>query len=286
MMSKIFDVYLKAMAEGKEYGVSSQDIRILIAHEMGYEAQIDTIYHKDEEFTKENEFKGDFAKLLSGMPVEYVIKSATFLQHKLYVDERVLIPRMETEELVANISETITDYYDPRNYLVCADIGTGSGCIAIALKSLFPNWLITGSDVSGEALEVAKMNARTYGGGINFLQGRSLEPFIKANMNLDIIVSNPPYIINREEVQDSVRLYEPKEALYMDKEASVYEDIFANYEKVMRGSLLMFFEIGYDLEDYLTGLMKRYLKHYDYKFIKDLNGLTRFLVVSIEEEIL
>ena len=278
-MPKIFDVYLQAMKAGKEAGVTSQDIRVLIAHEMGFAAPIDTLYHKDEEFTKNEQFQADFAKLMQGMPVEYVINEATFLHTKIYVDRRVLIPRMETEELIATLSERIMDYYDPRNYLVCADIGTGSGAILCALHSLFPNWLLVGSDISSQALEVAKKNVIDHGVKANLLQGPSLEPYIAARMNLDIIVSNPPYIINRDEVQESVKRYEPAEALYLDKEHSVYEEIFRDYKKVKKGTLLMAFEIGYDLVDYLTGLMEKYLEDYEFEFIKDLNGLDRILLV-------
>ena len=278
-MPKIFDVYLQAMNAGKEAGVTSQDIRVLIAHEMGFAAPIDTLYHKDEEFTKNEQFQADFAKLMQGMPVEYVINEATFLHTKIYVDRRVLIPRMETEELIATLSERIMDYYDPRNYLVCADIGTGSGAILCALHSLFPNWLLVGSDISSQALEVAKKNVIDHGVKANLLQGPSLKPYIAARMNLDIIVSNPPYIINRDEVQESVKRYEPAEALYLDKEHSVYEEIFRDYKKVKKGTLLMAFEIGYDLVDYLTGLMEKYLEDYEFEFIKDLNGLDRILLV-------
>ena len=278
-MPKIFDVYLQAMKAGKEAGVTSQDIRVLIAHEMGFAAPIDTLYHKDEEFTKNEQFQADFAKLMQGMPVEYVINEATFLHTKIYVDRRVLIPRMETEELIATLSERIMDYYDPRNYLVCADIGTGSGAILCALHSLFPNWLLVGSDISSQALEVAKKNVIDHGVKANLLQGPSLEPYVAARMNLDIIVSNPPYIINRDEVQESVKRYEPAEALYLDKEHSVYEEIFRDYKKVKKGTLLMAFEIGYDLVDYLTGLMEKYLEDYEFEFIKDLNGLDRILLV-------
>lgn len=278
-MPKIYDTYLSAMKVGREKGVSSQDIRILIAHEMGYPEPIDTLYHKDDEFTKIEQFEVDFAKLLQGMPVEYVVNEATFLHTKLYVDPRVLIPRMETEELVANLSERIMDYYDPRNYLVVADVGTGSGAILCALRPLFPNWLLVGSDISEQALEVAKKNLDANGVKANLLYGRSLEPYIEAKMNLDVIISNPPYILNKDEVQDSVKNYEPAEALYLDKANSVYEDIFRDYKKVKKGTLLMVFEIGYDLEDYLKELMGRYLEDYEYEFIKDLNGLTRFLLV-------
>lgn len=278
-MPKIYEAYLKAMNQGKEHGVSSQDIRVLIAHEMGYAEPIDTLFHKDDEFTKIQEFERDFAKLIQRMPVEYVINEATFLHTKLYVDQRVLIPRMETQELIANLSEKIMDYYDPRNYLVVADIGTGSGAILCALRSLFPNWLLVGSDVSKDALEVARKNIKDYNVNATLLEGKSLQPYIDAKMNLDIIISNPPYIINKEEVQDSVKDYEPEGALYLTPENNVYEDIFKNYKKVKKGSLLMAFEIGYDLEDMLTKMMKEYLEDYEYEFIKDLNGLTRFLFV-------
>lgn len=278
-MPKIYEAYLNAMNQGKEHGVSSQDIRVLIAHEMGYAEPIDTLFHKDDEFTKIQEFERDFAKLIQGMPVEYVINEATFLHTKLYVDQRVLIPRMETQELIANLSEKIMDYYDPRNYLVVADIGTGSGAILCALRSLFPNWLLVGSDISKDALEVARKNIKDYNVNATLLEGKSLQPYIDAKMNLDIIISNPPYILNKEEVQDSVKDYEPEGALYLTPENNVYEDIFKNYKKVKKGSLLMAFEIGYDLEDMLTKMMKEYLEDYEYEFIKDLNGLTRFLFV-------
>ena len=147
------------------------------------------------------------------------------------------------------------------------------------MHSLFPNWLLVGSDISSQALEVAKKNVIDHGVKANLLQGPSLKPYIAARMNLDIIVSNPPYIINRDEVQESVKRYEPAEALYLDKEHSVYEEIFRDYKKVKKGTLLMAFEIGYDLVDYLTGLMEKYLEDYEFEFIKDLNGLDRILLV-------
>jgi len=278
-MPKIYDVYLDAMNKGKEKGVLSGDIRTLIAYDMGFSAPIDTLLHKDEEMREIEKFNAQFASLLNNEPVEYIINEATFLQHKLYVDPRVLIPRMETQELVANLSEKILDYYDPRNYLVVADIGTGSGAIALALKAMFPNWIILASDLSPDALEVAKKNFDTYGERVTVLEGRSLEPFIEAKTNLDIIVSNPPYILNKEEVQEPVKAFEPESALYLDTNASVYEDIFRDYQKVKKGSLLMAFEIGYDLKDYLTQLMAKYVRDYEFEFVDDLNGLPRFLFV-------
>jgi hypothetical protein len=105
---------------------------------------------------------------------------------------------------------------------------------------------------------------------------------IENNINLDIIVSNPPYILNQEDAQASVRDYEPASALWLDKEHSVYESIFRDYKKVKKGSLFMAFEISPDLEMWLEDLMKKYLEDYSYEFAKDLNGFTRFLYIFLK----
>lgn len=280
-MPKIAEVYNAALAKGKDAGVYSNDVRTLIAKDNGFKEPIDTLFYRDSEMKNYPLFQEQFARLLRGEPVEYIIEEASFLQFRLHVDRRVLIPRMETQELVSKISEQISKWYDPRNYLVCADVGTGSGAIAIALKSLFPNWLVTASDISSDALEVARGNIQKYNLGIHTLQGDALEPYIREKMNLDILVSNPPYILNPEETQDSVKNFEPGSALWLDKNNSVYEKIFRDVRLVKKGDLLMCFEIGYDLEDYLTELMRKYLTDYEYSFEKDLNGLTRFLFVNL-----
>lgn len=280
-MPKISEVYNRALQEGKGKDILSNDVRILIAADNGFREPVDTLFHRDDEMKNLPLFEEQFQRLLKQEPVEYILGEARFLQFRLKVDKRVLIPRMETAELVSHISEEITNWYDPRNYLVVADVGTGSGCIALALRSLFPNWLITASDVSEDALDVAKENFHSYNLPIRTLKGSDLDPYIEAHMNLDLIVSNPPYILNQDEVQDSVKNFEPATALYLDKNHSVYEEIFKKAYQVKKGSLLMAFEIGYDLEDYLKGLMNRYLHDYDFTFEEDMNGLTRFLFVFL-----
>jgi release factor glutamine methyltransferase len=279
-MSKVGAVYDRALKEGKPFDVLSADVRLLICHDEGYLEQIDVIMNREKEMLHEDEFWKQFAQLKKGEPVEYILHEASFLRRKLYVDERVLIPREETEELVADITERISDYYDPRNFLVCADIGTGSGAIALALKEAFPNWVLLASDISSGALEVAKKNFADAGVRIETLEGDALKPFIASKTALDILVCNPPYILNKEDAQPSVRDYEPASALWLDKENSVYESIFRDYASVKKGSLFMAFEISPDLQEWLVALMKRYLKDYDYEFVEDLSGLVRFLFVD------
>lgn len=281
-MAKVIEVYNKALSQAKAYGINSHEIRTLLAHEQGYEEPIDILYHQDDEVKDEFLFDAEFEELKSGKPVEYIIKEARFLQRRIYVDERLLIPRMETEELVAKITQKVGNYYDPRNYLMVADIGTGSGAIALSLATYFKNWVITASDVSDGALEVAKANFDSYRVNVETLKGPSLQPYIEAQMKLDIIVSNPPYILNKDEVQQSVKDYEPHEALYLDKEHSVYEEIFRDVNLVKKGSIWLCFEIGYDLKDYLESLMAKYLKDYEYEFEEDIDGRLRFLFVYME----
>jgi release factor glutamine methyltransferase len=278
-MPTIAEALKKATSELKPYGILALDLRLLVMHDEGFKEQIDVLANRDKEMKQYPLFLSQIERLKKDEPVEYIINDAEFLGRHLYVDPRVLIPRSETEELVADITERIGDYYDPRNYLVCADIGTGSGAIALALKDAFPNWLLLASDASKDAFDVAKMNFSSSGVNIDSYLGDGLAPYIENKLNLDIIVSNPPYILDPKDAQDSVRNYEPSSALWLDKENSLYEKIFRDSSRVKRGTLYMAFEISPDLTGYLEELMKRYLKDYEYDFVKDLNGLVRFLFV-------
>lgn len=283
-MPTINEVYERALKEAKDGVFSSADVRIIIAHDQGFPDQISVIFHKNEELKDPALFEKQMELLRTGEPVEYIINEASFLGHRLYVDNRVLIPRGETEELVANITERIGDYFDPRNYLVVADIGTGSGAISIALKNAFPHWLITATDISKDALEVAKVNFHNCNAQVRVAEGDALSPFI-GKSNLDIIVSNPPYIRNKEDAQPSVKDFEPSSALWFSEERNVYKSIFEDVYKVKKGPLFMAFEISPDLEEYLTSLMGETLHNYSFEFVKDLNSLTRFLFVYLKEDV-
>ena len=135
-MPKVKEVYQKAVSEGRKFNVRSQDIRAALAYLQNYAEPIDVVIRGEEEVKDPEAFLAAFEKLKKNEPVEYVIHQADFLGQKLYVDERVLIPRQETAELVAKFTERVSSFFDPRNYLVVADIGTGSGCVGV--KALLP----------------------------------------------------------------------------------------------------------------------------------------------------
>lgn len=279
---KIKDALKKAFDEGKSAGIMALDLRLLLMADQGFKNQIDVLVKGDEELKDPELFFSQVERLKKGEPVEYITHQTEFLNNQFYVDNRVLIPRGETEELVALITERVSDYFDPRNYLVVADIGTGSGAIAITLKEYFPSWLITGSDISKDALEVAKINKEKHGANIRLLQGDALRPYMAEKMNLDIIVSNPPYITENEYVQNSVKEFEPSSALYFKEDDNVYLKVFREYKNVMKNQLLMFFEISPELVPYLEKIMKTYLSNYSYQFLDDLNGFKRFLIVFVK----
>lgn len=281
-MPTIGEVLKEQYDLAKPYGIMAMDLRILIMHNEGFEEQIDVMFSKEKEMKHPALFREQVQRLIKGEPVEYILGEADFLGSQLKINENVLIPRSETEELVAGITERIGNYYDPRNYLVAADIGTGSGCISVGLRKSFGNWLLIASDISPKALEVAKENFDRYNVRAQVFEGDALTPYIENRINLDIIVSNPPYILNEEDAQQSVRDFEPASALWLDKENSVYESIFRDYKKVKKESLFMAFEISPDLEFWLEDLMKKYLEDYTYEFAKDLNGFTRFLYIFVK----
>ncbi|HXR84259.1 MAG TPA: peptide chain release factor N(5)-glutamine methyltransferase [Hanamia sp.] len=176
--------------------------------------------NKNEELNEDafKKIETDLKELLQHRPVQYVLNEAWFYKMKFYVNENVLIPRPETEELVEWI---ITDlkkekYSKPTNII---DIGTGSGCIPIALKKVFPNTSITAIDISEKALHVAKKNAKNLQTEIHFLQNDFLnENRGKSLPAYDIIVSNPPYIpfSEKEILSKNVTDFEPGIALFVE----------------------------------------------------------------------
>lgn len=172
-------------------------------------------------------------KLLQHEPVQYVLNEAWFLGSKFYVDKNVLIPRPETEELVQWIIE---DYKTATTSLKILDIGSGSGCIPISLKKKLPNVEIWSCDISNDALEVAKKNAFTLGTEVNFIHFNFLDEEKWSQLpSFDIIVSNPPYVPekDKEQMQANVLAFEPATALFVpDNDPLIFYKAIAEFSKI------------------------------------------------------
>lgn len=214
-------------------------------------------------------------ELKKGRPVQYIVGNVDFYGINLKVNENVLIPRFETEELVDKIIKYSRVF---NSELKIADIGTGSGAIAITLKKKL-NASVTATDISESALEIAKENALSNEVEIDFKLGNLLEPL---NEKYDILVSNPPYIAYDEEIMDIVKNNEPHLALYApDNGLYFYDEILKNASNYLKPKSLIAFEIGEKQGEALKELSLKYLG-VEAKIEKDLQGRDRFAFIFID----
>jgi release factor glutamine methyltransferase len=206
-----------------------------IAHEVLYQVirldKLERLMKKDELLTgaQEQQFENIQAQLLAGRPMQYALQTAWFMGHAFYVDEHVLIPRPETEELVQWIIDDM-----PENAATVLDIGTGSGCIPVSLKLALPHAQVSACDVSAGALAVAQRNATTLQAGVNFIQLDFLSDAREQLPSFDIIVSNPPYIPDayRASIDVHVKDHEPSLALFVpDSDPLLFYKAIADFGK-------------------------------------------------------
>ena len=236
----------------------------------------------DREMKKEVEdlFVSGMERILKGEPMNYVLGYSYFYGYRFLVNDGVLIPRPETEELVGLILSEYDRRYAGRRIRLC-DVGTGSGAIAIALKKEEDRLDVCASDISKQALAVAEKNAENNGCDIRFLEGSMLEPYIEKGIRVDILVSNPPYIKTVETIEDSVYDYEPHVALFGGRDGLFfYRQILEKADQVLEPHGLIFFEMGYDLKDSLSELAKFCLPNSTISVYKDINGKDRMMMIE------
>ena len=251
--------------------------------ELCNEYGIDLYMEKDNEADArvQKRFIEGVEKLKENEPLNYVLGYSYFYGYKMIVNENVLIPRFETEELVGLVLSKYDEYFKGQK-VDLADVGTGSGAIAIALKKEEANLNVCASDISFDALNVARQNAKNNDADIAFYQGSMLEPLIENNIKLDILVSNPPYIKQDEVLDPSVKDYEPHVALFGGNDGlKFYRMIFENAHKVLKEKSMLFFEIGYDQRENLTALAHEYFKNAHIEVFKDINKKDRMLFINL-----
>lgn len=208
-------------------------------------------------------------------PVQYIVGNVNFYGYLINVDRRVLIPRRETEELVEEVIKRSKMFINPN----IIDVGTGSGCIAISLSKEL-NTKVYASDISDDALSLAKENIKNNNANVVLLNGDMLDPYIKNNIKVDIIVSNPPYIMEDEVIEDIVKNNEPKIALYAKNNGlEYYEKILKNASKVINNRFLIAFEIGQTQGKAIEEMAKKYVKNANVDILKDLSLKDRMLFV-------
>jgi release factor glutamine methyltransferase len=245
--------------------------------------KIDLYLNRDRVLTsQEIEIFNQFIReRISGKPLQYIIGTTEFFGLEFKVNENVLIPRPETETLVEIVVELLNNFTSPK----IIDLGTGSGAIAISLAKTLKGAFVLATDISAEALSVAKENAKTHHveNQIDFLYGDLYEPLKNKNLQgkIDCIVSNPPYVSLDEfdQLPEEVKDYEPIIALKTDEEGTFF------HKRIIEGSLdflkkdgILVMEVGLGQANKVADLIRSHKEFKETQKKKDLGGIERIVV--------
>lgn len=212
-------------------------------------------------------------------PIQYILGYTEFFGLRFNVNPQVLIPRPETEELI----EWILKDHKSREPKTLIDIGTGSGCIAIALQKNLPYWKVMALDVSALAIEVAKDNADYHEANVKLIQQDILNTQ-KLPEQTQVIVSNPPYVqqLEKNQMNDNVLKHEPHQALFVeDTNPLIFYKVISKMAKKLPHAVEIYFEINQYLVDDLKNILQD-LNLNTYQFRKDFRENMRFLKVWID----
>ncbi|AKL92404.1 peptide chain release factor N(5)-glutamine methyltransferase [Staphylococcus capitis] len=239
-------------------------------------SRTDYLIHREEQMSQADLAKFDLAlhRMLSGEPIQYIVGFQSFYGYNFEVDNNCLIPRPETEEVMLHFLNQC------HHQDTVADIGTGSGAIAITLKLLKPDLKVLATDLYEDTLNVARNNATLHQQEIQFLQGDALKPLIDNDIKVDGLISNPPYIDEGEarDMDDTVLKYEPHHALFAENEGyAIYEGILKDLPQVMKEQGHVVFEIGYNQGNQLKALINSIYPDKLVKVIRDINGNERIV---------
>jgi len=247
----------------QEQGINIQLSRRLLL-ELMENAQLNLYVEMDNQVSPsiDKQFKLGMDRLLMHEPLAHILGYEWFYGRKFNVSDKVLIPREETEELIGHVLADIDEFFISEDKILVADIGTGSGAIAITLKKEIANIKMFATDISEEAILVASSNASEHNADIHFLQGDMALPLIQKEIFLDVCVCNPPYIKNDENIETSVVDYEPHLALFGGVDGlELYRKLLDQVPLFMKKKSILAFEMGFDQKDALVSeILKRFEK--------------------------
>ena len=260
----------------QEIGEDPENLAYVFRELKGW-SLLDFILHQNKDVSAQDQvlIEDIMSQLKEHRSPQYITGKAYFRDLELAVDERVLIPRPETEELVDLVLKE-----NSKADLQILDIGTGSGAIAISLKSARPDWHVTASDISSEALQLAKENSERNQVSLDFIES---DVFNQISGKFDVIISNPPYIAydDEDEVGVNVLASEPHLALFAD------EDGFAIYRRIIEGASShltengkLYFEIGYKQGDGMRRLLAQHFPEKRVRVLQDIFGKDRMVVMD------
>lgn len=260
------------------HGREEAAARILLQHELGL-SQAGLLARLRDEIDEEAfaRFWNAIEQHVKGTPVQHLTGVEEFYGRIFRVNEQVLIPRPETEELVEQALLLIQQYLQVENPAI-ADIGTGSGIIAVTMKCELPESRVTATDISSDALNMAALNAEQLGAEITFKSGDLAQPL--QGRKWDVVLSNPPYISYSEaaDLSDSVRDFEPHSALFADNDGlALYEKLAQQLPDILQKPGIVGLEIGETQGEAVRRMLKTAFPEAHVFIKKDINKRDRMV---------
>ncbi len=231
------------------------------------------------------EFQAAVKRHAEGEPIQYIIGSEEFYGRRFEVNEHVLIPRPETEELVQGTLQRLEKLFPESGPVDLVDVGTGSGAISVSLKLEKPELKVSAVDLSEEALDVARKNASQLGADIEFFHGDLLQPLILQGKKVDAVISNPPYIpvADQEWMSDIVTEHEPHMALFAGEDGlDLYRRFMDELPLVLKEKALVGFEIGSGQGEAVRELLEKNFPQARVEVVFDINGKDRMVFAEMD----
>ena len=192
------------------------------------------------------------------IPPQYILNKTFFFDYEFYVDEGCFIPRPETEQLVEETIYRIDEMFEGKTDLKLADVCCGSGCIGITLKKEIENCSMFMCELSKDAVNITRKNAKALGADVTVECGDFITPILEKKLTFDVLLCNPPYIKNDEKLAEMVVEHEPNMALFGGVDGlDFYRIIFKHFDEIILDGGFMGFEFGYDQKELLEDLVKQ-----------------------------
>ena len=281
-MQSIRNVLTTAEKRALDSGKEESAVKLLLQHATGLEGyELVADFDRpltDAEMTVFNDHVEKY--LEQNIPIQHLIGYETFFGHEFKVNEDVLIPRFETEELVAKVLELYDEHFNGQQVDI-VDVGTGCGAIGITLALEEPAMNVMVTDISPAALMVAKENAEKLRAAVQFLESDMLVELVNQKKQFDILVSNPPYIPAEEHVDALVYDNEPHLALFGGNDGLYfYREILRDAHKILKSPNIIAFEHAYHHREGMAALVAEYFPESEFETIKDMQGRDRMTVIK------
>ncbi|MBD1379677.1 peptide chain release factor N(5)-glutamine methyltransferase [Metabacillus arenae] len=283
-MTRIFEALNWASSFLKEAGRDENAGELLLRHHVNMNRS--TLLSSLRDTIPDNVYQSfvlDIKLHGAGEPIQYLMGYEDFYGRRFTVNREVLIPRPETEELVEGLLKRMAKHFDKKS-LHLVDVGTGSGVIAVTLALEEPHLFVTATDIAPESLEVAAQNAKRLGATVQFAHGNLLKPIIQEKRKVDIVVSNPPYIPDKEVLKLStvVKDHEPSRALAGGEDGlDFYRKFMDELPLVLKPKALVGFEIGAGQGEAVRLLLNETFPTSKAEIVFDINGKDRMVFAEI-----